>query len=215
MLRFVLLILLALAARAEASSRLAPASFASLVEPLDAATRADMTGRSWRPGCPVGLDALSLVRVSHWGFDGALHEGELVVATSVAKDVVRAFRGLFDARFPIERMVRVDAYGGSDAASMAANNTSAFNCRPIAGTKRWSLHSYGTAIDINPRQNPWVKGEVFDPPEGAAFARRDDVRPGMLVRGDKATAAFESIGWGWGGRWKAYKDYMHVSRDGW
>jgi poly-gamma-glutamate synthesis protein (capsule biosynthesis protein) len=105
---------------------------------------------SWRRGCPVGLADLRLVTVDHWGFDRRVHRGELVVHRRYAQAVVRVAGMLFAGRYPIARMRLADAYQGDDDRSMAANNTSAFNCRPVAGTRRWSEHAYGRAIDLNP-----------------------------------------------------------------
>ena len=108
-------------------------SFRAEVLPIPTALHAEMMGASWRadPRCPSWAE-LALLRMSHWGFDGALHDGELVVAAAVADDVVRAFSRIFEARFPIERMVRIDVHGGDDDRSMAANNCSGFNFRTIA-----------------------------------------------------------------------------------
>ena len=176
-----------------------------------------MTGVSWRPGCPVPLDDLRAVVVRFWGFDGRAHDGgRLIVHADVAAGVRDAFRRLYEARFPIRRIEPVDAYGASDDRSMAANNTSAFNCRFATGSdRRWSEHAFGRAIDLNPVQNPWVPpGGPILPPAGAEYADRSDVRPGMVVEGDAVTAAFDAIGWGWGGRWSSVKDYQHFSASG-
>jgi hypothetical protein len=199
---------------AQPASTTLPA-YAAAVVPLSPDTRARMTGVSWREGCPVGLDDLRLVTLRHWGFDGTVRTGALVVRADLAEGVVDAFGRMFDARFPIERMQLVDDFGGDDAASMAANNTSAFNCRPIDGSGgRWSQHALGAAIDINPVQNPWVRGERVDPAAGAAYLDRADVRPGMLVEGGPVVAAFDALGWGWGGRFRNAKDYQHLSASG-
>ena len=169
---------------------------------------------SWRPGCPVGPEDLRLVRLTHWGFDGKVHRGELVVHADAASAVVEAFRAAHAARFPIERMERVDVHGGDDGRSMAANNTSAFNCRRVAGTTRWSEHAYGRAVDVNPVQNPYVRGRTVDPPAGSAYTNRDDRRAGMLHADSALVRSFESQGWGWGGRWRSAKDYQHLSATG-
>lgn len=190
--------------------------FEGSAEPIPPAVQAEMTGLSWKPelDCP-SFDELRLVRVSHWDFEGEVRQGELVVAASVADDVIAAFRALFEAGFPIERMVRVDAYGADDDASMAANNTSAFNCRLTTSGTRLSDHSFGTAIDINPVQNPYVtSGGTVYPPAGAAFVDRTNVRQGMIVRPGPAIDAFAAIGWPWGGDWRGTKDYQHFSESG-
>ena len=162
---------------------------------------------SWRPGCPVGPAELRLLRLAHWDFAGRRMIGELVVHRDVAADVVAVFRRLYRARFPIRRMVRVDAYRGSDRASMAADNTSGFNCRfaQAAGPRRWSEHAYGRAIDVNPVENPYVQGPRVSPPAGRAFANRSRSRPGMAVAGGVLVQAFAARGWSWGGRWARHR----------
>ncbi len=95
--------------------------------------------------------------------------------------IISVFRRAYNARFPIYRMRLVDDYRGSDDASMAANNTSAFNCRRTSGGTAWSQHSYGRAIDINPVQNPYVSGGVVEPPAGKAYVARSPLRKGMVT----------------------------------
>ena len=190
--------------------------FHGSVAMIDARTRARMR-YSWRPGCPVGLGDLRLLTVDHWGFDRRVHRGELVVHRRYAQAVVRVAGRLFASRYPVARMRLVDAYQGDDDRSMAANNTSAFNCRPVAGTRRWSEHAYGGAIDLNPWQNPYVTaGGRVSPPEGRPYANRARRALGMVHEGDATVRAFGSIGWGWGGRWRwrSAKDYQHFSASG-
>ena len=169
---------------------------------------------SWRPGCPVALEDLRRIELTHWGFDGKPHDGELVVHAEHADDVVSAFEAIYRARFPIEQMRLVDEFGADDDRSMAANNTSAFNCRSVAGSQRWSEHAYGRAIDINPVQNPYVTRGDVQPPAGAAHTDRSSAAPGMITAGGPVTKAFAAIGWGWGGTWSSGKDYQHFSSSG-
>lgn len=192
----------------------ATTSFRSTIEPISAATTERMSA-SWRPGCPVPLDALRLVTVTYWGFDGQAHQGELVVNRGHADDIVSVFGKLHEARFPIEQVRLVDEFGGDDDRSMAANNTSAFNCRRATGSDRWSEHAYGRAIDINPIQNPYVTrtGAVL-PPAGAKHANRDPSTVGLIVSKGPVVAAFAGIGWRWGGTWSSGKDYQHFSATG-
>ena len=171
-----------------------------------------MSGVSWRPGCPVGLDDLRLVRARHWGFDGRVRTGRLVVHRDVARDVVAVLRRLYAARFPIRRMVPVDAYGASDFRSIEADNTSAFNCRYVDGTTRWSEHAYGRAIDLNPIENPYVTSNgTTSHRSSRQYLRRSPSRPGMAVEGGVVVRAFDAVGWSWGGRWSGAKDYQHFS----
>jgi hypothetical protein len=107
-------------------------------------------------------------------------------------------------------MALVDDHGGSDDASMAADNSSAFNFRVVAGTGTLSQHALGLAIDLNPVKNPWRKPDRIVPPAGAAFADRRDIRPGMIVRPGPVVAAFDELGWEWGGDWRHAFDDHHV-----
>lgn len=169
---------------------------------------------SWRVGCPVPLEDLRLLRLAYHDFSGEVHIGELVVHRDVAEDVAGVFEVLFSVGFPIERMELVDVYGGDDLMSMKADNTSAFNCRKIEGTDRWSEHAYGRAVDINPLLNPWVRGSTVLPSEGSAYVDRSLQVPGMIHAGDDVVRAFEAIGWAWGGTWNTSKDYQHFSLTG-
>ena len=200
------------ATRSSATS--SPPPFYGTSKPLPDDVREWMRGSSWRRGCPVPLRDLRLLRMSFWGFDGEVHRGPMVVHADVAGDVLNAFRRIYRREFKIRRIRLVDAYGADDDRSMAANNTSAFNCRYVKGTTRWSQHSYGRAIDINPIQNPYVDGGFVDPPAGERYVNRRNVRKGMIIEGRAVTDAFDAIGWGWGGRWSSAKDYQHVSRSG-
>jgi hypothetical protein len=186
--------------------------FAAKVEHV---TRADLRF-SWRAGCPVGPSRLRRIRLGYWGFDGAPHTGQIVVNAAVTGAVTGVFRKLYAEHFPIRRMQPVDVYRGSDARSMAADNTSGFNCRYAVapGPKSWSVHAYGEAIDVNPVENPYIEGGKVRPPAGAAFTRRASVRPGMAVKGGTLVQAFAHAGWSWGGRWTSSPDYQHFSANG-
>jgi hypothetical protein len=173
-----------------------------------------MTGVSWRSGCPVPLRDLRLLRLSHRGFDGRVQTGRLIVHRAVAREVVGVFRRLYEAGFRIRRMVPVDAYGGSDFRSIEADNTSAFNCRFVEGTRRWSEHAYGRALDLNPIENPYVSGGRTSHRASVPYLDRSRRRPGMAYEGGAAVRAFDAIGWGWGGRWTSVQDYQHFSASG-
>ena len=204
----VLALPLATSTNAEAD---ADPSFSATVRVVDEETRASMIGVSWKPGCPVPIDDLRIIEMNHWGFDGEVHEGgQLMVHRLVADDVVTAFGKLFAERFPIRRMQLIEAYGGSDDASMADDNTSAFNCRPITGTTdRFSIHSYGQAIDINTVENPYVSGTTVLPAAGREYLDREDVRPGMITKNDAVEKAFRDAKFFWGGDFNSLKDYQH------
>jgi hypothetical protein len=178
-------------------------------------TAADL-GASYHPGCPVAPSELRLVQLRYWGFDGRVHDGELVVNRAVVAQVQTVFSRLLAARFPIRRVETIDAYGGSDERSMAADNTSAFNCRfaSAPGPKHWSMHAYGKAIDVNPVENPYVQGSRVSPRAGVRFLDRARAGAGMAVAGGVLVRAFDAVGWGWGGRWSGAVDYQHFSTNG-
>lgn len=182
---------------------------------------AQRLGLSWRPGCPVGPADLKLLTLSYWGFDGVGHYGELVVHRRVASNVVKAFRTMWNERFPIAQMRTADAFLTPDDFDAAgryierneldeANNTSAFMCRQPTGGSGWSEHSYGRAIDINPVQNPYVKGGLVVPPNG----RHDPAAQGTITAAGPVPAAMGAAGFTWGGNWRSLKDYMHFSTTG-
>jgi hypothetical protein len=171
---------------------------------------------SWHRGCPVAPAQLRRVRLSYWGFDGRAHTGALVVNASAVGDVVGVFRRLYAGRFPVRRMRPIDAYRGVDERSLAADNTAAFNCRYAVapGPKRWSVHAYGLAVDIDPVENPYVLNGRVHPRAGRAYLNRSRIRPGMAYRGGLLVNAFAAAGWQWGGRWTASPDYQHFSATG-
>jgi D-alanyl-D-alanine carboxypeptidase len=177
--------------------------------------RKRITGSSWRKGCPVPRRNLRLIRASFWDFQRDVERGALIVHKKEKREMVKALRALFDARFRIRKMDLVDRYGADDHRSMNADNTSAFNCRFVAGTTRWSEHAYGRAIDINPIENPYVtpSGHV-SPPAGRPFVDRSRHAKGMIHHGDRAWDAFHDVGWEWGGDWSGTKDYQHFSSTG-
>jgi len=170
---------------------------------------------SWRRGCPVGPVELRLLRADHWGFDGRVHRGELIVHRDHARRILGVLKKLFQARYPIQRLRLVDAYRADDDRSMAANNTSGFNCRRVSGSRSWSEHAFGRAIDLNPLRNPYVtRGGRVSPPAGRPYANRTRRAAGMIHAGDTVVRAFAAAGWRWGGSWSGSRDYQHFSSTG-
>jgi hypothetical protein len=169
---------------------------------------------TWAPGCPVPPRRLSWVRLTFRGFDGTRHTGELLVNRSVAADVVRVFRDLYAARFPIEEM-RITTKAEQTAPPTGdGNDTGAFNCRPMRGSTTYSEHAYGRAIDVNPFQNPYLKGALVLPELAGAYRDRTWRRPGMIFRAGPVVRAFTRIGWTWGGSWHSLRDLQHFSSTG-
>jgi len=169
---------------------------------------------SWRPGCPVHHRDLVAVQFPHLRDGGGVAQGVLIVHRAVVGEVAEAVRALYGNGFPLTMARPVDDFGGDDTRSMEADNSSAFNCRRVAGTGTWSQHAHGLAVDLNPRRNPYVSSAGFQPASGAAWADRSDVRPGMVVENGPAVAVFDRLGWGWGGRWSSGQDLQHFSTTG-
>lgn len=164
----------------------------------------------WDPAakCPVKPADLRKVWVTYIDFYGVAHPGSLVVHRKVTGSVQSAFRALYRMRFRIQAMqpVAVNAPRLADPEAI----TRAYECRTVAGSSTISQHAYGLAIDVNPVQNPMVRGSYVDPPAGTAFLERAPFRRGMIHRGG-AERAFTRHGFPWGGRWRTLKDYMHFS----
>lgn len=192
------------------------AGFSAQVSRLSPDLKRRMRGNSWHKGCPVALKALRLVRLSFWNFEKEITEGKLVVHGSQTENIVEVFRKMFSKRFPIRRMHLVDRYGGNDNRSMNRDNTSAFNCREVAGHPGvWSQHAYGWAIDINPIENPYVRSDGSVSPEaGEPYADRSEHVKGMIHRKGVVVRSFGHLGWGWGADFDDSKDYQHFSATG-
>ena len=181
-----------------------------------------MRGTTWKPGCPVPLNDLRLLRFNHWDFDGDVRRGPMVVHEDVAEDVLGVFERLFSARFPIKHIALTTEFKPEEfepRISSPRSVTASFNCRPVItplgpGTD-FSQHSYGLAIDINPVQNPFVTADGFVRNQKARpYLDRSKQLPGMIHPGDVVVRSFAAIGWSWGGTWSGGKDYMHFSRTG-
>ncbi|MGC4943633.1 M15 family metallopeptidase [Kribbella sp. DT2] len=174
------------------------------------AVAASMVPKTYRAGCPVGPASLRLLTMNHWGFDGLLHKGELIVRDAAVQKMITVWTANLNAKFPIRRMTRVDVFGGSDVRAMEADNTSVFNCRQVTGDPySLSPHSYGYAIDINTLENPYLAANgVWYPKNGLSYRTRGVARPGMLFAGSTLTKALTAQGYFWGARW-AKPDYQH------
>jgi hypothetical protein len=175
----------------------------------------DVLARStWEPECPVPLEELAYLTVTHWGFDDRVHTGELIVHGSVAEGMAEVFRRLHEIRFPIEEL-RVISMDDMTALSTGDGNvSSAFVCRKRVSGRSWSEHAYGLSIDLNPFHNPFVRGYLIVPGLAGSYLDRAYHRPGMIQPGDEVVAAFAAIGWQWGGDWTSAKDWMHFSANG-
>ena len=193
--------------------------YSSTVRPLPPPLKANLEGRFWQPGCPVPLSQLRVLTVSHWGFDGREHTGQLVVHRDSARQLATVFRKLHALKFPIRHMRLVDVYGPRRARPADGDVSGSFVCRKAVpspcgtGSGSWSNHAYGHAIDLNPVENPYVGCGRSHNRASARYIDRSRLRKGMVT--PAVVRAFRSIGWGWGGDWTGRtKDYMHFSTTG-
>jgi len=171
-----------------------------------------ITGVTFHETTPFGHDALAYLTITHADFDNKSRQGHMIVAAEIAEEVLDIFREIYAARFPIHQMRLIDYFGADDIASMEANNSHAFNFRYIAGTTTVSRHGFGMAVDINPIQNPYLRGNNLQPAAGEPYLDRDNVRPGMIVPDCPVYTAFTSRGWTWGGNWTSPRDYHHFEK---
>ena len=181
-------------------------------EPLPEHIIEQITGITFHEDTPFDHSFLAYLTVTHANFEGESTIGHLIVAAEISDEVLDIFREIYEYRFPIYSIKLIDYFDASDYLSMAANNSHAFNFRYIAGTTIISRHGFGMAIDINPIQNPYIRGDTIWPAAGAVYLDRNYVRPGMIIRGDVVYRAFTSRGWTWGGNWNVPRDYHHFER---
>jgi poly-gamma-glutamate synthesis protein (capsule biosynthesis protein) len=191
----------------------------SSILPISSSLKQKMIkGNAYKEGCPVGLKDLRYLRIRHMDFSGNTVMGEMVVHHDVSEEVVEIFDALYGIGYPVKKMKLVSAYHGNDWQSIEAGNTSAFNCRNATGSKKWSKHSYGKAIDLNPIENPYIsRSGRISHVASLKYAKRKHhndsaADKAMLVKEDKAIKIFKKYGWRWGGDWTRVKDYQHFSK---
>ena len=178
---------------------------------------ARINGVSYQENPYISRDDLRYLRVLHYNPAGEIHTGELICNQAIAEDLCSIFQSLYEAQYPIERMVLVDDYNGDDGASMAANNTSCFNYRVVAGTTTLSNHAKGLAIDINPQYNPYITygadgSQYIEPENGQPYANREMNFPMKIDHDDLCYQLLTAHGFEWGGDWDTPKDYQHFER---
>ncbi|MCH9739731.1 MAG: M15 family metallopeptidase [Epsilonproteobacteria bacterium] len=173
---------------------------------------------SWQEGCPVHTRDLRYLRLTYIDFDNIDQVGELIVHKDIAQETLEIMSKLYEIGYPIYQMRLISEYKGNDWQSIEADNTSAFNCRKATGSKKWSKHAYGKAIDINPIENPYIsrKGKIS---HKASLKYRKRVHKedsmadrAVLLKNDEATKIFKSYGFSWGGDWRYTKDYQHFAK---
>lgn len=181
-------------------------------QPIPEEVRARMEGKSMKDKAKIGYDDLRYLTLYYYDFDSRIQQGEMVCNKAIAHDLLSIFRTLFMEAYPIHSIRLVDDFDASDEASMQANNSSCFNYRTIAGSWRLSRHAFGMAVDINPLQNPCVRGSRIRPSTATDYVDRSKNFPHKIDDNDLCKKTFESHGFRWGGRWRSVKDYQHFEK---
>jgi hypothetical protein len=184
--------------------------FEGSIDQVDAAR----LGHSWHEGCPVDLGDLRLVAITHWGFDGETHAGEIIAHSDHARALLAVFESLFDAGYPIEAVIPIGDLPEDAEERPGYSNTSGFHCRVVSGGSGWSQHAFGLGVELNPHLNPYIKGTEIWPVGSDKYVDRSLGEKGMISPDDLVVTAFASIGWGRGGNWNSLKDYHHFSANG-
>lgn len=184
--------------------------------PIDDKIFSRINGYSYKKGCPVSREELCYIPVKHYGFDGQIKDGEIIVNRHIGEDVCEIFKELYDIRYPIEKMKLIDEYQADDNQSMADNNSSGFNYRVIDGTTILSNHAKGFAIDVNPLYNPYIrtyrKTQQILPESAGIYGDRTVLNPYYIRKGDPCYQIFTAHGFTWGGEWTYAKDYQHFEK---
>ena len=181
-------------------------------QPVPKTVQVRMQGKSMPDHATIGFDDLRYLTVYHYDYEGRVKKGELVCNQAIAHDLLCIFRALFSRGYPIYSIRLVDDFDGDDEASMQANNTSCFNYRNVFGTNKLSRHAFGMAVDINPLQNPCVRGSRIQPKTATEYVDRTRDFPHKIDENDFCKEVFTSFGFRWGGNWRYVKDYQHFDK---
>ena len=186
---------------------------AFLCDTIPPAVEARMRGSSYPEDATIALSELRYLQLAYYDFYGVQQMGEMVCNAAIAQDLLEIFQALYEAQYRIHSIRLVDDFGGSDDASMRADNTSCFNFRTVPGQKKLSRHAMGMAVDVNPLENPYIdsRGRIL-PVEGTPYADRTKDFPHKIDRGDLCYKLFREHGFTWGGAWTRSKDYQHFQK---
>ena len=183
-------------------------------EPIPDGVWARMQGKTYKENPYIGRDDLRHIRALHWDYDNQMHVGEMIVNAQIADRVCTILRQLFDAKYPIQRMLLPDVYDADDETQMRDNNSSCFCYRSVAGTTVLSKHARGLAVDINTLYNPYYKDRAdgtryIQPATAADYCDRTWDFPYKIDHDDLCFRLFTEAGFEWGGDWTSCKDYQH------
>ena len=163
----------------------------------------------YKEGVPTKISSeMVLTQVEYIDYEGNDAQGLIVVNRKIAEEVIEIFREIKEAGFQIEKMIPISEYDWDDDKSMEDNNTSGYNYRFVANTQKLSNHSYGMAIDINPRYNPMIVKDRISPSNGSYSIENK----GTITADSEVVKILKKRGWKWGGDYKSLKDYQHFDK---
>ena len=163
----------------------------------------------YKEGVPTKISSeMVLTQVEYIDYNGNDTKGLIVVNRKIAEEVIEIFREIKEAGFQIEKMIPISEYDWDDDKSMEDNNTSGYNYRFVANTQKLSNHSYGMAIDINPRYNPMRVKDRISPSNGSYSIENK----GTITADSEVVKILKKRGWKWGGDYKSLKDYQHFDK---
>ncbi|MBR1414597.1 MAG: M15 family metallopeptidase [Prevotella sp.] len=188
-------------------------------EPIPDAVWERMQGKTYKQNPYIGRADLRHVRALHWDYDDQIHVGEMVCNKLIADRLVHILRQLYEAKYPIQRMLLPDVYDADDERQMRDNNSSCFCYRAIAGSTRLSKHARGLAVDINTLYNPCYKDRPdgtrhVQPATAAKYCDRSVSFPYKIDHQDLCYRLFTEAGFSWGGDWRSSKDFQHFELKG-
>ncbi len=181
---------------------------------IPTAVKQRMIGNSYpEEGAEIELSELRYLKLLYYDYNGRVRHGEMVCNKAIAADLIAIFKELYKAKYPLASVRLIDDFGGDDERSMAANNSSCFNYRQATNSStKLSAHARGMAVDINPLQNPYVKGEEVLPESAQEYADRSVDFPHKITDEDLCCKLFRAHGFQWGGAWNSVKDYQHFEK---
>lgn len=190
-----------------------PGLSAFSADTIPEAVKLRMTGRSYpEEDAGISLSDLRYLKLLYYDFGGRVRRGEMVCNKAIADDLLYIFKELYKSKYPIASIRLIDDFDGDDQRSMEANNTSCFNYRTKTSGTSLSAHARGMAVDVNPLQNPYVKGEIVEPEAAREYADRTVDFPHKITDDDLCCKLFRSRGFQWGGAWNSVKDYQHFEK---
>ena len=191
-----------------------PGLSAFRADTIPEAVQLRMIGNSYpEEGAQIQMSELRYLKLLYYDYNGRVRQGEMVCNKAIADDLLYIFKELYKAKYPIAGIRLIDDFGGDDLRSMEANNTSCFNYRKATNSETvLSAHARGMAVDVNPLENPYVKGDEVVPERAWEYADRTVDFPHKISDDDLCCKLFRSRGFQWGGAWHSVKDYQHFEK---